>query len=107
VFPKLSEDALAAWQAYNAMETTKSRHFDLLTSLEAKYQEQGHASAEEQALLSRLLADHDQQVGAFRHAMARLRNANPKAHETLIGYITALNSALAAFQSTQPDAKAN
>jgi len=89
------------------MQATKSRHFDLLTSLEQKYQDHGSASAEEQALLSQLLADHDQQVGAFKHAIASLRQEHPADVESLLEYIAALNSALAPFQTTQADAKAN
>lgn len=107
VFPELAEEALPAWQAYNAMEATKLRHFDLLTTLEDKYQDQGSASEAEQTLLSRLLADHDQQVRSFKQSISRLRDTDPAAHASLIGYISALNSALAPFQHTQASPKAN
>ncbi len=86
-----------AWLAYNAMETTKHRHFQLLQGLERKYGKHGSANAEERAWLERLLADHDEQVAQFSAAMRELKGRDPVAHMALVNYIAAVNQTLAAY----------
>lgn len=87
---RLPQSACAAWQAYNAMTTTKQRHIDYLKMLEARYSKYGEPTAEESALLARLLDEHDAQVKAFLGAMNALREHDTTAHKTLIEYITLL-----------------
>ncbi len=99
VLPDLPPAARAAWQSYDAMEATKLRHLDLLAALERKYQQAGSATTKEQALLSRLLADHDLSVTEFRHAMTSLREVDSAAHECLVAHIGALNTLLAPYQA--------
>lgn len=93
----LPDSAQQAWQAYNAMDATKQRHFLLLQGLERKYKEHGSVGGSEQALLERLLRDHDEQVAQFKRAVGELSRTDPAAHEALIGYIADLNDALAPF----------
>lgn len=93
----LPEAALPAWQAYNAMDATKQRHFLLLQGLERKYRDHGSVGGAERALLERLLRDHDRQVARFREAVGELSRSDPTAHQALIGYIADLNDALAPF----------
>ena len=91
VIEDLPAAAGEAWRAYNAMESSKKRHFDLLRGLEEKYAKYGRANAEERARLARLLADHDEQVGRFRSAVCELKERDPKAHSALVNYLAALN----------------
>ena len=59
----LEGDAADTWQAYNAMETTKQRHFELLELLDNKKKNYNIDPTDaDQRLLECLLADHDQQV---------------------------------------------
>ena len=102
----IPEAADQAWEAYNAMDATKQRHLLLLQGLEQKYRKYGSASATEQALLARLLRDHDRQVERFRAAMASLRKTSPDAHQALLAYIALLNTSLAAFAPAPPAADA-
>ena len=61
--------ATAAWQAYNAMETTKRRHLDYLSALESREKRFNLAPNDaENSMLKRLLTDHDSQVSAFKAA---------------------------------------
>lgn len=88
---RLPPTTFDAWQAYNAMSTTKQRHLDYLQRLEARYSKYGEPSNEEQALLARLLEEHDAQVKAFLGAMNALRASDVQAHQQLVSYITTLN----------------
>ena len=90
--------ATAAWQAYNAMETTKRRHLDYLSALESRGKRFNlPASDAENLMLKRLLIDHDQQVNTFKAASNALRETNPEAFDALWVYIGEINKALAPF----------
>lgn len=82
----------AALIAYNAMETTKRRHFDYLNKLESKRKKFNlEATSAEQALRASLLADHDQTVKNFKAEAQRLQSVSPEAHLSLFKYIGLLN----------------
>jgi hypothetical protein len=100
----LPDAARQAWQAYNAMDATRQRHFLVLQGLEAKYKKYGSASESEQALLARLLRDHDEQVARFKRAIGELARTDAAANAALIEYIGALNAALGAFQPATEEA---
>lgn len=81
--------------AYNAMETTKRRHFDYLNLLESKRKKFNlDATAEEAALLAALLSDHDQTVKHFKSEAQFLQKSAPAAHIALFKYIGMLNEVL-------------
>lgn len=80
--------AADAWQAYNAMESTKRRHYQLLEILENKKKNYALAPTEkEQRRLAGLLKDHDQQVSRFTAASLALKQADSAAHLALFVYI--------------------
>ena len=86
---------LHLWQAYNAMETTKQRHYDLLTLLENKKKKFNlDPTAQDTELLEQLLRDHDEQVKVFTAESTRLKSANPGAHLALFQYIGQINEVL-------------
>jgi len=88
----LDADAGDAWQAYNAMQTTKQRHYELLEALETKKKKFNlDATPRDTVLLEHLLADHDAQVKRFTDASAALKLSNPNAHKTLFEYIGLIN----------------
>ena len=90
--------ATAAWQAYNAMETTKRRHLDYLSALESREKRFNLAPNDaENSMLKRLLTDHDAQVNAFKAASNALRETNPEAFDALWVYIGEISEALTAF----------
>ena len=90
--------ATAAWQAYNAMETTKRRHLDYLSALESREKRFNLAASDaENSMLKRLLIDHDEQVSAFKAASNALRETSPEAFDALWVYIGEINDALAPF----------
>ena len=83
--------ASGAWQAYNAMETTKRRHFGLLERLDLKRRNYNlDPSDEETRLLEWLLADHDAQVKRFTAASLALQAADGPAHAALFDYVGTL-----------------
>ena len=80
-----------AWQAYNAMETTKRRHFELLETLDLKRRNYNIEPSEaETRRLGWLLADHDAQVARFTAASAELRSRDADAHAALFAYVGAI-----------------
>jgi len=80
--------AAETWQAYNAMETTKGRHFGLLERLDLKKRNYDlEPSADEARLLDWLLADHDAQVKRFTAASQALKVADASAHGALFDYV--------------------
>ena len=90
----LEGDAADTWQAYNAMETTKQRHFELLELLDNKKKNYNIDPTDaDQRLLECLLADHDQQVKSFTAASRKLKEHNQSAHGALFDYIGAINQA--------------
>jgi len=83
-------DGVAAdtWQAYNAMQATKQRHYELLQILENKKKKFNLDPTEkDQALLQNLLSDHDAQVKRFTLASSRLKEVDHSAHQALFVYI--------------------
>lgn len=83
--------AAAAFESFNAMQSTKRRHYDLLQILDGKRVNYGLAPTErESALLNDLLADHDAQVKRFTQASAALKQKDPNAHLALFRYIGVL-----------------
>jgi len=77
--------AAAAWQAYNAMETTKRRHLDYLSALETREKRFNLAPNDaDNSMLKRLLTDHDGQVTAFKAASNTLRETDPKAFDAAV-----------------------
>ena len=92
--------AEAVWQAYNAMETTKRRHFGYLQALETRRNKFNLGTSEdENQMLARLLRDHDEQVTLFKSASEALRNSDREAFDALWSYINEINVALAPFES--------
>lgn len=86
------EKAAAALIAYNAMETTKRRHFDYLSMLESKRKKFNlDATPEETALLGALLQDHDYAVKTFKAQAQVLQSESPESHRSLFRYIGLLN----------------
>lgn len=84
--------AALCWQAYNAMETTKRRHFDLLEIIDSKKKNYNiDSTAADQHRLRCLLRDHDEQVKRFSAASMTLKNSDAKAHAALFVYIGAIN----------------
>lgn len=80
--------AADAWQAYNAMDTTKRRHYELLEVLDNKKKNYNlDASEREKAQLVNLLKDHDEQVKRFTAASMSLKQADTEAHIALFVYI--------------------
>jgi len=83
-------DGVAAdtWQAYNAMQTTKQRHYELLKILENKKKKFNLDPTEKDTtLLRHLLSDHDAQVKRFTVASVALKAADSDAHRALFVYI--------------------
>ena len=86
--------AAVSWQAYNAMETTKRRHFELLDIIDSKKKNYNiDATAADQHLLRCLLCDHDEQVKRFTAASMALKEVDALAHTALFVYIGGINSA--------------
>ena len=94
--------AFSTLQAYNAVETTKRRHFTYLQAMETRRNKFNiEPSENENQMLTQLLRDHDEQVNAFKAVSDRLRNANPEAFDALWIYINEINSTLDPFESTK------
>lgn len=80
-----------AWEAFNAMETTKRRHFELLEILDKKKKNYNlDPSQREKTLLASLLKDHDEQVQRFTAASMQLKKDDAQAHMNLFRYIGAI-----------------
>jgi len=80
-----------AFEAFNAMQMTKQRHYALLSRLDEKRSRYGlSASDREQRMLDGLLADHDAQVKRFTRASAALKQRDAEANLALFGYIAAV-----------------
>ncbi|MFK8081447.1 MAG: hypothetical protein AB8B97_14260 [Granulosicoccus sp.] len=84
--------AIDTWQAYNAMETTKRRHYELLEILDNKKKNYNlDPSQKESSLLACLLRDHDEQVKRFTVASSALKKVDAVAHRALFTYIGELS----------------
>lgn len=83
-----------AWQAYNAMETTKRRHFDFLEVLDNKKKNYNiDPTRNDELLLECLLRDHDEQVKRFTKESLALKDVDSNAHTALFEYIGGVNHA--------------
>lgn len=83
-------------RSYNAMETTKRRHFDYLAMLENKKKKFNLSATDEEKLtLENLLRDHDEEVKVFKQLSDCLKSEDALAHQALFEYIGSLNRALA------------
>jgi hypothetical protein len=88
----LDGDAAGAWEAYNAMQTTKQRHYELLQIIDNKKKKFNiKPTSKDATLLSSLLADHDAQVKRFTLASSELKRSNVEAHRALFEYIGLIN----------------
>ncbi|MEM7256743.1 MAG: hypothetical protein AAF404_05085 [Pseudomonadota bacterium] len=86
----------SALRSYNAMETTKRRHFEYLTMLETKKKKFNlNTTGAEQEILASLLRDHDEEVRTFKARCDALKNANLPAHAAMFEYLAKVNQALA------------
>lgn len=80
------------WQAFNAMQTTKLRHYELLEVLDNKKKNYNLDPSDSQRVhLANLLKDHDEQVQQFTKASGELKQADSQAHISLFRYIGLLN----------------
>lgn len=90
----LAGDGADSWQAYNAMQATKQRHYEFLVTLETKKKKFNmDPTLRDATLLKHLLADHDVQVKRFTTASTALKNSNLASHKTLFEYIGLINHA--------------
>jgi hypothetical protein len=97
----LSGIAALAWQAFNAMETTKRRHFSLLEVMDNRKKNYNIDPGErEKAMLACLLRDHDEQVRRFTEASLYLKSQDPEAHKALFVYIGEINQSAEAHHVT-------
>lgn len=87
---------MSVMRSYNAMETTKRRHFDYFSLLENKKKKFNlSATPQESSVLEALLRDHNEEVQAFKKRSDELKSQNPIAHQAFFEYIGGLNRALA------------
>ncbi|MGB0865190.1 MAG: hypothetical protein ACPGSC_01700 [Granulosicoccaceae bacterium] len=94
--PQQRERVSAAFQAYNAMETTRQRHFDYLNMLTEREKRYNLQSSEiEQGFLAGLLADHDAQVKAFKTASDALREQSAEDFQALFTWLGEIEKNLA------------
>ena len=94
--------ANAAFQAYNAMETTKQRHLDLMLGIEKRGKKFNLKATEaEVEMLNRLLEDHDGQVEQFKLESDTLKSVNPEAHLAMFKYVGEIHTVLDAFVSDE------
>ncbi|MEE9319161.1 MAG: hypothetical protein V3U76_01830 [Granulosicoccus sp.] len=93
--------AQEAWQAYNAMQSTKQRHYELLEAIDLRKRNYNiNVGAEDTALLAHLLADHDQAVRHFTAACVVLKKTSLSAHSALFDYIGMINNSVAEHRLT-------
>lgn len=93
--------AASAWQAFNAMETTKRRHFEFLEILDEKKKNFNIDPTDaDRSRLACLLKDHDEQVRRFTKASQELKSESADAHTALFVYIGAIGDAKASTPLT-------
>ena len=92
--------AAAAFQAYNAMETTKQRHLDLMVAIDKRGKKFNLTATDAEVdMLNRLLKDHDDQVEQFKLESDTLKSTNPEAHLAMFKYVGEIHGVLDAFVS--------
>jgi wobble nucleotide-excising tRNase len=95
--------ATAAFQAYNAMETTKKRHLDLMLAIDKRGKKFNLTATEAEVdMLNRLLKDHDAQVEQFKLESDTLKSVNPEAHLAMFKYVGEIHNMLDAFVQEEP-----
>lgn len=93
--------AADAWQAFNAMETTKRRHYEQLEVLENRKKNYNiDPNERDRQLLAGLLRDHDEQVSRFSAASQSLKQRDAAAHLALFSYIGVINQASDKLRTT-------
>lgn len=84
-----------ALRSYNAMETTKRRHFDYMTMLENKKKKFNLDATELEAeQLEHFLRDHHEEVQVFKQLCDDLKRSDGNAHKALFEYIGNLNKVM-------------
>jgi len=92
--------AAAAFQSYNAMETTKKRHLDLMLAIDKRAKKFNLTATDAEVdMLNRLLKDHDEQVEQFKLESDTLKSVNPEAHLAMFKYVGEIHGVLDAFVS--------
>ena len=74
----LSNEAKIAYQAFLDMSDSKTAHFRCLQAIENKYKSGGAPGIAENLELEKLLASHDNNVMAFKTAMAAVTDSDEK-----------------------------
>ncbi len=96
--------ANAAFQAYNAMETTKQRHLDLMLAIDKRAKKFNMTASEAEVdMLNRLLKDHDDQVEQFKLESDTLKSVSPEAHLAMFKYVGEIHGMLDAFVVDEPN----
>ncbi len=86
------KDYELAMRSYNAMETTKRRHFEFMSLLDSKKKKFNlDATPYEIERLRLFLRDHNDEVQAFKALCVALKAANASAHAAMFEYIGELN----------------
>ena len=102
--PEQRTQAIAAFQAYNAMETTKKRHLDLMLAIDKRGKKFNLTATEaEVEMLNRLLKDHDDQVDQFKLESDLLKSADSEAHLAMFKYVGEIHTMLDAFVSSETE----
>lgn len=100
--PNQRIQAAQAFQAYNAMETTKQRHLDLMLAIDQRGKKFNLVATEaEHTMLEKLLEDHNEQVQQFKLESNALREAHPEAHVAMFQYLGEIHQMLDAFKPQQ------
>lgn len=96
--------AAAAFQAYNAMETTKQRHLDLMLAIDKRAKKFNlPATDTENVMLQALLEDHNEQVQQFKLESDTLKSTHPETHVAMFQYLAEIHHMLDAFKASNTD----
>jgi hypothetical protein len=85
--PNLPAAAMPTWEAYQAMDRSKTDHLDYLLHLEEKYKKYGQPNNTEANHLASLLEKHDRQVTLFKTTLQKLKQTDHNAHQLFIAYL--------------------
>lgn len=100
--PNQRIQAAQAFQAYNAMETTKQRHLDLMLAIDKRGKKFNLLATEaEKAMLETLLEDHNEQVKIFKLESDTLKETDSEAHLAMFQYLGEIHQVLDAFKSEE------
>lgn len=100
--PNQRIQAAQAFQAYNAMETTKQRHLDLMLAIDKRGKKFNLLATEaEKAMLETLLEDHNEQVKIFKLESDALKETDSEAHLAMFQYLGEIHQVLDAFKSEE------